>query len=292
MGRTSGVDARPMTSEDVDAAIVVAGVALSDGPEERERAMNQPPEELAKRRSRYLHVLGTDGPGAWVAEDDGRIVGVSLALRREGLWILSLIAVDEEYQGRRVGRELFDRAVEYGIGCSGWITVSSTHPAAIRSYAMAGMQLRPTLWARGVPADGITADPSVREGTQSDLALADEVDRAVRGVPHGSDLAVMLRNETKFLVSDTGEGRGYALERDGNPWLLAATDEATAAGLLRSCLARASGRKVDVAWISADQNWAVPVVLEAGLALEPAGCVCVGGDVGPLTPYLPSGPFL
>jgi hypothetical protein len=33
-------------------------------------------------------------------------------------------------------------------------------------------------------------------------------------------------------------------------------------------------------------------VLEAGLSLSPAGPICVRGDLGPLTPYLPSGPFL
>jgi hypothetical protein len=47
-----------------------------------------------------------------------------------------------------------------------------------------------------------------------------------------------------------------------------------------------------VHWITGFQDWAVPVVLEAGLSLSPAGPICVRGELGPLTPYLPSGPFL
>jgi hypothetical protein len=33
-------------------------------------------------------------------------------------------------------------------------------------------------------------------------------------------------------------------------------------------------------------------VLDAGLVLKPGGAVFVRGDVGPLTPYLPSGAYL
>jgi GNAT superfamily N-acetyltransferase len=292
---TVGIDVRPMTPGDVDEAIAMAGIALADGPEERERMRNRPPEWFAARRRRHLHVLGTDGPGAWVAEDAGRIIGVALALRRERLWILSLLAVDEAYQGIRLGRQLLDRALAYGAGCRAWMTVSSTHPAAIRSYARAGMRLSPTLTARGVPRPLDTpVDADVREGTEEDLTLAREVDAAVRGVPHGDDLRVMLEMEpgVRFLVLDGDGGLGYALEKQGTTWLLAATDEAIAASLLRASLAGASGESVEITWISAHQNWAVPVVLEAGLYLEPGGCVCAGGDVGPLAPYLPSGPFL
>ena len=36
----------------------------------------------------------------------------------------------------------------------------------------------------------------------------------------------------------------------------------------------------------------LPVVLEAGLSLSPFGPICTRGELGPLTPYLPSGPFL
>lgn len=281
-----------MAPDDADAAHTMAGIALAASPEERERVLGRTPEERAGRRGRVLHLLSTDGPGAWVAADGERVVGVSLALKREGLWGLSLLAVDAEYQGMGLGGELLGRALAYGRDCRAWMTVSSTHPAAMRSYALAGLHLRPTLWAVGVPRADQPADSAVREGTKRDLEMAAAVDRSVRGAAHGSDLAFMMESGARLLVSDGPEGRGYAVESDGTLLLLAATDERVAADLLRTCLARASGRRVEVQWISADQSWAVPVVLAAGLALEPAGCVCARGEVGPLTPYLPSGAFL
>ena len=78
----------------------------------------------------------------------------------------------------------------------------------------------------------------------------------------------------------------------GSPALLAATAPETAADLLWSCLAESGGSDAEVQWITNAQNWALPVALGAGLSLSPAGPICVRGELGPLTPYLPSGPFL
>ena len=133
---------------------------------------------------------------------------------------------------------------------------------------------------------------TAREGTAADLELAAEVDRAVRGAPHGPDLEFMLRTGVRLLVVDGPEGCGYAVVWEGSRSLLAATTPAVATDLLWSCLAESGGSEVEVHWITGQQNWAVPVVLKAGLSLSPAGPICMRGALGPLTPYLPSGPFL
>jgi ribosomal protein S18 acetylase RimI-like enzyme len=289
---------RPMTLEDADAAQAMASQAIADtvdDPKEQEKIIGPSPEEQTRRAARYYHLLETDPQGLWVAEGGGRVVGVSIALKRDGLWALSLLAVDREYRAFGTGRELLARAFAYGDDCRAWMTVSSTHPAAMRSYARLGMQLRPTLWARGAPrVDGSPEDFGVRAGTVDDLDLAATVDLAVRGAAHGPDVGLMMHHGANLLIVDRPGARGYALESNGTPALLAATDNETAADLLRACLARATENRAeaDVPWISADQNWAVPVVLDAGLALVPAGCVCVKGETGPLAPYLPNGAFL
>jgi hypothetical protein len=88
------------------------------------------------------------------------------------------------------------------------------------------------------------------------------------------------------------EGRGYAVIRDGLR-LMAALDDAGAQDVLRAVLARSAGREIKVEWLSARQAWAVPVCLDAGLQLRSdTGPVFLAGDVGPFTPYLPSGAFL
>jgi hypothetical protein len=143
-----------------------------------------------------------------------------------------------------------------------------------------------------VSRESLPAGLKTREGTEADLELAARVDRTIRGAPHGPDLELMLQSGTRLLVADGPEGSGYAAVWEGSPALLAATSPDTATDLLWSCLAESDGNEVEVHWITTAQNWALPVVLKAGLSLSPAGPLCVRGELGPLTPYLPSGPYL
>ena len=87
--------------------------------------------------------------------------------------------------------------------------------------------------------------------------------------------------------------RGYAVVGDsGGLRLLAAYDEA---GDARSAqrVARAGDCAVGVNWITGRQQWAIDVCLEARMDLRTdIGALCLGGDVGPFRPYLPSGAYL
>jgi len=249
---------------------------------------------VENRKERHRHVLRHDPEGAWVAEKEGRIVGVAISLVRERVWILSLFAVDADHRSSGLGRDLLERALAYGDGCKGAMIASSQHPAAMRSYARAGFDLHPTLSASGtVRREAIPTGLAVRDGEEQDLELAAEVDRAVRGAAHGPDLRQMVTTGCRLLVAEGTSGRGCAAERDGSPAVLAATGPEAARDLLWACLERTPpDEKADVDWITGRQNWAVPVALEAGLSLSAAGPICTRGDLGPLTPYLPSGPFL
>ena len=283
-----------MRPEDADAVYDTASTALFESMEEREVLRRRTPEQVEARKARYGQFLRHDPEGAWLAEDDGRVSGVAISVRRERVWVLSLLAVDADHRGTGLGRELLERALAYGEGCEGAMIASSSHPAAMRRYARADFDLHPTLSASGnVRRDAIPTGLSVHEGEEQDLELASEVDRAIRGAAHGPDLEHMLATGCRLLIAEGSSGRGYAAERDGSPAVLAATEPVVARDLLWACLERtAPGEKADVDWITGNQNWAVAVALEAGLSLSPAGPVCTRGVLGPLTPYLPSGPFL
>ena len=254
---------------------------------------NRSVEEIRQRKSRYYHFLKYDPEGAWVAADGDRIAGVAISIVREGVWILSLFGVAEEYRNAGIGKELIDRALDYSRGCKGAMIAASTHPAAMRRYSLAGFTLHPTLTASGsVRRDSLPSNPAVREGTEQDLELAAEVDRTLRSAAHGPDLEFMLDTGCCFLVSERPAGkRGYVMIRDGSPAIVAATDSEVAADLLWACLSESSG-ETEVSWITGSQSWAVSVALTAGLSLAPAGPICTRGKLGPLAPYLPSGPFL
>ncbi|HET7481003.1 MAG TPA: GNAT family N-acetyltransferase [Rubrobacteraceae bacterium] len=281
-----------MTQDDVPAAYRAGSIALTESAEEAERARNRSAEEVARREARYRHALEHDPGGAWVAVDGDRVAGAALALVREGVWILSLLAVDEAYRNAGVGRDLLDHALRYAAGCEGAMIAASTHPAALRRYALAGFTLLPTLMASGtIRREALPADPSVRDGEKQDLELATEVDRKLRGAAHGPDLELMLRAGARLFVAEGPAGRGYAVEYEGHPAIVAATAPEVAGDLLWACLAECTG-ETEVRWLTGSQDWAVRVALDAGLSLSPQGPVCVRGELGPLTPYLPSGAFL
>ncbi|HET7273157.1 MAG TPA: GNAT family N-acetyltransferase [Rubrobacter sp.] len=282
-----------MRISDAEGVYRTSSKAIPATDEERQQVRNRSAEEVEQRMERYRHYLEHDPEGAWVAVDGDRVAGVALALVREGVWVLSQFAVEEEIRNQGVGKELLGRALHYAEGCRGAMIASSRHPAAMRRYALAGFTLQPTLMAGGtVRRESLPAGLKTREGTEEDLQLAAEVDRLVRGSAHDPDLEFMLRTGSRLLVFEGAAGRGYAVVWHGSPALLAATTPETAADLLWSCLADSSGEPVEVHWITGDQNWTMPVVLAAGLSLSPAGPICVRGTLGPLMPYLPSGPFL
>ena len=283
-----GPSVRPLESDDIDPVLDLSVEAFQD----LNRRLGEPPEPpgpIAAGRVRMRRLLDTDPGGCWVAERDGRVVGCSIGLIREGLWGLSLLVVSPEAQSSGVGRDLLARAWEYGRGARGWIVLASRDPRALRSYARLGLHLHPALAARGRPRR-VTAPPEVRPGRLDDLPLTAEVDRAVRGAAHGDDLVALLESGGDMLVLPE---RGYAVVRDGAIRLLAARDEDGAVALLRACLAAAGAREASVEWITSAQRWAVAPCLEAGLELRmDLGAVFLAGDVGPFAPYLPSGAYL
>lgn len=276
---------RPLREQDFAAVLAVNERAFDDlvG-----RELPRPLPEVAY--GRYRRLLETDPGGAWVAERDGAVAGAAFGIVREGLWGLSLLIVDPLAQSAGAGRELLRLAWEHGNGARGRVILSSTDPRALRAYSRLGLDAHPCLAARGRPR--AVLPPEVREGDAADLPLTEAVDRAVRGAAHGGDITTMLDTGASLLVLPE---RGYAVISGGRVRMCAAYDEQSARTVLLGALARiaAAGEEAEVEWLSSRQQWAIRVCVETGLSLDAEeGCVFVGGDVGPFSPYLPSGAYL
>jgi GNAT superfamily N-acetyltransferase len=258
----------------------------------------QPADEAQRERHRVRsetrvgHLLGTDPDGAWVAELDGEVVGIALALVREDVWGLSLFGVRPGLQGQGIGGPLLQGALTSAEGRRAAIILSSSDPRAMRRYFRAGFSVRPCLAAGGaLNRSRLPSGLRSRAGdAEADAELIAAVSRHVRSAAHGPDVGAMLATGGHLLVLD---GRGWAVVRDGSPVLVAAFDEEAAADLLWSCLAAGrAGAPVHVDYLMQGNDWAVAVALDAGLSLSPDGPVFTRGDLGPLAPYLPSGAYL
>jgi GNAT superfamily N-acetyltransferase len=259
----------------------------------------QDPAEMAaareRLRARIAHMLGTDPEGAWVAVTGDRVVGMAQAIRRETLWILSLLGVEPGHQDAGTGKALLEQALAYGDRTSPGLIFSSPDPRAMRRYLAAGFAIHPCVEVRGVPASGaLVVDAAVREGDISDLAVVAAIDRRLRGAAHGVDTEHLLGRGARLRVLDE---RGYSLVEGSRLLVLGATDEQAARTMLRATLAsmaesaHAEGGSpvLHVEWLTAAQQWAFEVCSAAGMAPHSMGAVMVRGTPGPLTPYVPSG---
>jgi hypothetical protein len=267
---------RPMTDADADA--VVDLMAAAWGVADRPPALG-----------RVTHLIATDPGGAWVTEDeDGAVDGAALALVREGLWGLSLLIVRADRQSTGRGGDLMRVATAYGADCDAGIILSSDDPRALRSYWRAGCALRPAYDASGEVRARPPAAPSVRPVRwPQDRDLIDAASRHARGAAHGPDIDAMIEHGRTVLVHDGG---GFAVTQPEKVSLLAATDVRVARELLQTALHDRETANVD--FLDERQDWAIDIVLEAGLKLVPSGGTCVRGDPGPMRPYLPSGAYL
>jgi len=279
-----GVRIRAFEAADLPAAATAAAAALGVDTGDAESS--------DRWRKRVGHPLRTDPDGAFVAERDGRVIGVAQALRRERLWCLSLLAVHPEEQIAGVGRALLARALAYSGGTEAGLITSSSDPRALRLYGLAGFALLPTFEAAGaIDRDLLPRpDPEIREGDLGDLEALAPISRDIRGGPHTLELEFALGLGGRLRRGGVG---GSAAPTPGHGlWLLVAYDETAAASLLWSALALAEpAERPPVRWITADQQWAIEVLLRARLRLTPSRALCVRGRPGPLRPFLPSGPF-
>jgi GNAT superfamily N-acetyltransferase len=242
---------------------------------------------------RMAHLITHDGPGCWVAEDDGQIVGAVAALRRESFWGLSTYAVRPGLQARGVGKQLLDAALSYAEPGDPGFICSSHDPKAVRRYALAGFRMHPTALLWGSPRrDAIPAVKGVREGGPEDRELMDSADRMTRGAGHGVDHTLMLE-QYRLVVIDEGERYGYAyLYPSGRPYTLAATDDEVAGRLLWEALAATTeGEPIDVGNLTGRHAWAVDIGIRAGMELYNRGFLALRG-LEPPSAYLPSGHFL
>lgn len=251
----------------------------------------RPPERDALWIHRTGRTLETDPEGCWVAEVDGRVVGCAVSRVRELMWILSSFAVEPGRQGQGIGQQLLLAAAHHGRGCLRGMFAASADPAAVRRYRLAGFTLHPQMFLTGtVDRSALPVVERVREGNAGDIDLMNSIDRQTRGAAHLGDHEVLLV-QFRLLVTERSSGSGYAyVDGSGTPQLIAATSRRTASELMWEALASTDG-DVTVHHITAANEWAIDVGMEARLSLHQNGYLCLRG-MKPPAPYLHHGSLL
>src|SRR5579863_467809 len=233
--------------------------------------------------NRLRHSLRTDPGGSFVSERAAQMTGAAQAVIRDGLWILSLMAVSPTLGVGGEGRALMDATLGYDSGTQGGLIIASDDPRALRLYASSGFAIEPTFKATGRvdPALIPALNPAITDVEPEQLDTLGPISRAARGAAHTPDLEVARFAGASFHRL---EDRGFvvAYPRRGI-WMLAATDEQAATALFWHAVARLQDEpQVDVGWISGRQQWALDVCLAARLSFTTYGAIGTRGAVGPL----------
>jgi GNAT superfamily N-acetyltransferase len=248
---------------------------------------------VAWARARIRHIAAHDADGSVVAERDGEVIGIGLAIRRKSLWFLSLLAVRQGLQGGGVGRQLLDATLEYGRDCPRAMICASPDPKALRRYGRAGFALHAGYEATGTAdRSEIPTGLGIREGDwERDAQFYNELIAARRGAPLGPDLGFWRDQGMRLLIRDGGTpaDRAAVALRPGSLGTLAAASQEAAARVLWAAIAETPG-EVTVGYLLNNQQWAIDVALAARLPLKITDTLCTRGFLPP-APYLPSGIF-
>jgi len=276
---------RPVGKGDIDAVLAIHGSAFGLEP-----GANQ-----AFFRARFEHLLRTDPEGAFACvATDGSLSGVAFAMRRDGLWGLSLLAVAPAAQGAGVGSALIEHALGYAQDSDARIILSSEDPRGQQLYARTGHAPRATLDARGNVAPRARVEVAgVRAGERAALALCDRIDRASRGFSRLPELEFFARQDgLRFWIVEDRQGSGYAIGTPERLVTLSATSESVARDLLAHVLSQSGRGEFAVGFVAETQHWAQEILAGAGLELVTRGPIWTHGAVGPLANYIPNGALL
>lgn len=282
-------DIRPMTLADLEDVAQVCQAAEH----QLERQAGTEPEPWTDAASQRFvagmrRFVEVDPDGAWVAEDDQGVVGMAEAVRRRNFWGLSMLFVHPRGQSQGVGGQLLGKTLEYGEGADVRMIMSSVDPRAIRRYSRAGLSINPAVQVAGT-VDGamIPADLPGRKGSAADLELVADVDATI-GRARRDDAASLLDHDAVLEIVDDGRRRGFGLHREGRMAMLGATDDETAAAVFWRMIAGSGEHSIELWCLTAAQDWAVRVALEARLTVQPSGPLFVSG-MQPPGPWIPSG---
>lgn len=197
----------------------------------------------------FASCVSEEPDGAWVAEDNGKVVGFSVSWMRGSFWFLAQLFVLPGYQGQGVGRRLLEKALAYGhdqVTRSRALITFAFNPAAISLYTSFGFYPREPLYAMAGDAAIVRArleDATLdeHEASTGPAVLADlrRIDEEVLGFTRDRDHSYLsnLGECSRYLFRTEGVLQGYSyVWKNGQIGPSAARSPSRLSGVLASSL--------------------------------------------------------
>jgi len=199
--------------------------------------------------------LKEDGDGFWIAEEEGKLAGLTLSWVRGSLWYLAHLFVSPEHQGLNIGQNLMEKAMKHHKGpaiTNRALVTFAYNPVSISLYARHGIYPRePLYWMEG-PSQNVKTEASskvrnerITDFEKSRKALS-QIDELTLGYPREKNHEFLFGLPTVrcYLFSTGNKPVGYAyVWQNGRVGPLATVSHETFQDVLRSAfrLAAAEG---------------------------------------------------
>ena len=261
------MELRPLRRKDIESCVEVFYAA----DEELTQRLGLPvmPRNPASVHKIFEHVSGTTPGRAWVAEEEGRVIGFGMAADRDDLVFLSFLFVDPRYQSAGVGKMLYERCMPRD-GFRG-TCIWSVQPISGALYARDGLVPRTPLYTFiGRPREPLPVLPGSMGLFPVDQHDIDAIDREVLGFTRPIDHSAWRTWERKpFGVCEGSSvvGYGYVQQagRIGPVACLRARDVLPAIGSLMTKVQPPEDWMVHVPGVAADTFVAL---LNSGMRLD------------------------
>jgi GNAT superfamily N-acetyltransferase len=237
----------------------------------------------------------------YVAEAEGRVIGICAGVLREDIWFLSMFWLLPEARLQGVGKPLLQCVLEAAKarGAARYFTWSSIDFGAVATYMKQGwLPQGPIFTFAGEPSSILNPPTSLRLSAL-EPAFAEAVDAKIRGAARPQDHAFFRgaltgeANTHAFQVWSGREPVGYFYLNGGAIGPAAWLSESVAPALLAHalCLAQKESGSVKLAALGMNTA-AISAAQNAGLKIVGSAHLLMSGPIGKLSQYIPSGPGL
>jgi GNAT superfamily N-acetyltransferase len=254
----------------------------------------------SETRKLYLHLAATAPNGAWVARDQGTVIGIALTHALETEWCLSDLFVEPSFRGQGLGERLLGAAVRDSGEVSragfldpaqlGGVAFFARHRVAARApvLRLAGkIPKEEQLAALAAGAHRFQTDPL--DPVRHRYAL-DGLDRETRGSARNDDHLYFVSNATGSIFSINGEIVGYAyVWPDGTIGPLASASPSYEVPFFAFCmvaLARSQGASWCRALVPALNTRVAYAACDVGLKIESVGLFASDNEMMDLSRYI------
>ncbi len=206
------MELRPVQMEDIQ----TCGKVMYEAFKDISQRHNFPPDfpDPAAAEGLLSDLLNAPAFDAFVAEEEGRILGSIFVSRRSRVGGISVLTIDPKVQNRGIGRRLLRHGMEF-LAKQGHtrqqIIQVGYHNRSLCLYAKSGFiasELLSNMAGKPIRAD--IPSRTVRRATDSDIGACNTLCRKVHGFDRDHEVAHAIARGTVSVVVHNGRITGYA----------------------------------------------------------------------------------